>query len=111
MKRSRRGSAAEVCEKTGNLLAFPGFEMAETFSKTRMPEGFRVNATRHDLDEISGSILQNMIDEEIKPLREQVKRLETELCAVRVILDDNDGFLGVVVCSYAQWDAPVLYTL
>jgi hypothetical protein len=39
---------------------------------------------RQDLEhEISRSILQQMIDEQINPIREQVKRLETELHAVR----------------------------
>jgi hypothetical protein len=51
--------------------------------KTPPDPGASPDASRQDMtQQISKSILQQMIDEQINPLREQVKRLETELHAV-----------------------------
>jgi hypothetical protein len=48
------------------------------------PEPAASDAPRQGMEqEISRSILQQLIDEQINPLREQVKRLESELHAVR----------------------------
>ena len=79
---------AQIGEPTGakpsvGQLASVMVRMHLNALKNTLEPALAADAGKQDLDrEISRSILRQMIDEQINPLREQVKRLESELHAV-----------------------------
>lgn len=77
------GQATGAKPSVGQLASVIVRLHLNALKNTPEPPAAPDTAQQHVANEISRSILQQMLDEQVTPIREQVKRLETELYTLR----------------------------